>query len=214
MEQGDCTKDQAAFLVNSQLQTSPKSSQQLNTSSIKNKHTSFSIYKRISPSSPQCFILASALNHVLNLHFISCYSAFCGSQTKIPGGEKKSTIPDPRGLWLTAGKKCGMLHNRSPCPCWEQGGTASRAEYINSEVVVPRASHRFSSHESSEPFCLHHLPLVPQVQWRKQGLLSVGGKAACWAVLQPQSKSNQEFQSQEKNPGRSVSGLSVSKGGL
>lgn len=61
---------------------------------------------------------------------------------------------------------------------------------------------------------LHHLPLVPQEQWRKQGVLSVRGKAVCWAILQPQSKSNQEFESQEKAPGRFVSGVSVSKGRL
>lgn len=61
---------------------------QLNTSSIKNKHTSFSIYKRIPPFPPPCFILANALNHALNLHFISCHSVFCGLQTKIPGKKK------------------------------------------------------------------------------------------------------------------------------
>lgn len=165
------------------LRTSLKSSAQLNTSSIKNKHTSFSIYKRISPS-PQCFILASALNHGLNLHFISCYSVFCGSQTKIPG-EKKRTIEDPRRLWFTTGEKCGVLCNRSPLPRLGMESTTDRTEGIkfrgsgaksfSSPLQVKTVEGNLSSSSVIEP-C-------------RDSAVS-NGVFLCRAILQPKRKSN------------------------
>lgn len=169
------------------LSTSLKSSAQLNASSIKSKHTSFSIYKRISPSPPMFYFSKCTQPCSQSaLHFL--LFSFLWFTDKNTWGKKKAQYQIPGGCDLPQEKKCVT---GAHCPGWEQKAQQTGPKALCSEAVVPSASQVCSQ---ARPWrvtlsCSSCSSVIDPCRGSEEseGVLLSG------AILQPKRKSNKQL---------------------
>lgn len=174
-----------AILVNAHsempLSTSLKSSAQLNASSIKSKHTSFSIYKRISPSPPMFYFSKCTQPCSQSaLHFL--LFSFLWFTDKNTWGKKKAQYQIPGGCDLPQEKKCVT---GAHCPGWEQ---KAQRKALCSEVVVPRAS-QVCSQPRQWRVALSCSSVIDPCRGSEES----EGVFLSGAILQPKRKSNRQL---------------------
>lgn len=169
------------------LRTSLKPSAQLNTSSIKSKHTSFSIYKRISPSPPMFYFSKCTQPCSQSaLHFL--LFSFLWFTDKNTWGKKNAQYQIPGCSDLPQEKNVVRCITGAHCPAWAREAQQMGQRALSSEVVVPRASPVLSQPRQCRVTLCSSSIIDPCSEESK-------GVFLCRAILQLKRKSNQELQS-------------------